>query len=497
MSRRTTAAIAGALGLLAIALVPIARADTPADPNKSPALCSSGDTPETGMQGDVPKADQDSGRADAGYNCGLSLISEVPAFTGGKGPLSGGTTQGSGHCVYIRTPAGDATVIRAYDVSDPAHPTQTAEVPTFTPAHGSTTETMRAVTTDERAILVSGTGVYDIRDCEHPTLIGKINWPGMLPWPAGLSHDVRVSFDGKKAYTGLGVVEADISDLYHPDTWKVTNYTCAVAAQYNPIHAVPAALGVSQCDDTPIQDTAPQLTHGPGINFTGTRLYIGNQSQVSSFYPGEDGSSRILDLTQKPPKILATYPIPGHSIDWFRGADGRDYTLQANEIVMTPQETCLPHPRPHSLGWANEAFLTDVTGDIPTPAAMVELAINKSENCQAKLSSGQNTQIAYHAVDNAEHATFAMISFGSAGLRVIDIRDPKHPVEAAYFNRGQMQHAAVGHWDAARGLLYEPGPSGLQVLELQPQVIAALGLPYPTDPAYPRFPNGRPATPTP
>jgi hypothetical protein len=187
--------------------------------------------------------------------------------------------------------------------------------------------------------------------------------------------------------------------------------------------------------------------------------------------------------------------VPGHSIDWFKSGDGRDYTLQANEIVTAPQTSCVPHPRPHSLGWAHEAFITDVTGDLPAPASMVELAINKPENCQAKLSSGQNTQIAYHAIDNAQRATFAMVSFGSAGLRVFDIRDPKAPKEAAYFNRGAMQHAAVGHWDAARGLIYEPGPSGLQVLELQPQVIQALGLPYPTDPAYPRYPNGRAAKP--
>src|SRR5262245_49575765 len=37
-------------------------------------LCGENDLPEPGIQGDVPRADQSSGRAQLGYNCGLSLV---------------------------------------------------------------------------------------------------------------------------------------------------------------------------------------------------------------------------------------------------------------------------------------------------------------------------------------------------------------------------------------------------------------------------------------
>ena len=37
-------------------------------------LCGKDDLPEGPIQGDVPKADQDSGRAQQGYNCGLALV---------------------------------------------------------------------------------------------------------------------------------------------------------------------------------------------------------------------------------------------------------------------------------------------------------------------------------------------------------------------------------------------------------------------------------------
>lgn len=48
----------------------------PAD-GSSPARCGSLDTPETGLQGDVPLVDQQSTRAEQGYNCGLAVVGEA------------------------------------------------------------------------------------------------------------------------------------------------------------------------------------------------------------------------------------------------------------------------------------------------------------------------------------------------------------------------------------------------------------------------------------
>ncbi len=479
MHSRTKHWLLAVVALLAIGLTPVARAAEP-DANASPAACGELDTPETGIQGDIPRADQDSGRVDAGYNCGISLLSEVPG---------GGAVQVAGHCAYVRTGGG----INVIDLSDPANPTQVGDpLPTFAPAHGSSSETLRAVVTDERAVMVSGSGVYDIRDCEKPVVKGQIQWPGVVPWPAGKSHDIRISDDGKKVYAGLFVVEADITNLDDPSTWTVQDRSCDVAAQYHPLHAAPAAAGVDLCDHG--WEFGPTVSHGPDDSGDGSRLYVGSQVAGSGLWPEED-VLRILDMTGPTPRILDEIPGPGHSIDWFRSADGREYVLHANEIVNAPASSCAPHPRPSSLGWAHEALITEVTGDTLKRTSLVELAINKPENCQAKLASQQNTGVAYHSVDDPNDATFAMVSMGDAALRVFDIRDPEAPKEAAYFNRGAMQHAGVSHFDAARGLILAPGGSGLQVLEVQPQVLEALGLPYPTDPAYPRYSNGRPARP--
>lgn len=461
--------------------------------------CGAKDTPETGIQGDIPQADVDSGRANAGYNCGLSLVGEIPLSLP---TLTASGIQGYDHCAYVRTGANNI------DVYDMRHPETPKKLTSLSPAGsnggGGSSETMRVLTTSTRALLASGSSIYDVKDCEHPVHKGDITWPGILPWPAGLSHDIRISHDGTKVYAGIGLVVADITDLDHPENWSVVNQSCSIAAQYHPVHAIAGDFDINLCNIS--EDNLPQIAHGPDDNDTGTRIYIGNQGIPASVWIEED-TLRLLDATVNPPKILDTAPGPGHSIDWFRTADGREYILHANEIVAAPGGSCVPYPRPSNLGFAYEAFITEVTGDKLVRRSMLELDINKPENCAAKLASGQDTSIAYHSVDNPFAATFAMISYGDsfgalasnaggAGLRLWDIRDPSNPKEVAYYNGGHLQHASVTHYDPKTGLLYMPGTDGFKVLELQPQIIRGLGLKYPTDPAYPRYPRGRAAKPS-
>ncbi|MGH2625490.1 MAG: hypothetical protein ACRDHY_02425, partial [Anaerolineales bacterium] len=265
----------------------------------------------------------------------------------------------------------------------------------------------------------------------------------------------------------------------------VKDHACEIAAAENdPVLSQTAAAGVDACDHG--WEFGPNYSHGPDDNAAGTRLYVGTQTDVPML--------RILDMTANPPRVVSKLPeSPGHSMDWFRTADGGEFLLHANEFDTG--DTCTQHPRSSSLGWAYEAFLTDISDETaPARASMLELAINKPENCAARQASGHNPWIAYHSVDTPYGASFAMVSFGTAGLRVFDIRDPYAPKEVAYFNRGALAHAGVSHYDAARGLILVPG-DGLRVLEIQPQVFDALGLRRPTDPAYPRYQYGRVARP--
>ena len=339
--------------------------------------------------------------AAASANCGLSLIGEL---------AGGGAVQGSGHCAYVRGGGG----VRVVDMSDPANPTL---IRTLIPYDAS--ETLRAVTTANRAVLVEGSSVWDIRDCENPVLKGEIQWRGLLPWPAGLHHDIKISHDGKKVYAGLGVVVADITNLEDPTTWTVRNYTCDVAKQYaHPMHPP----GTDLCDQVD-WEAHPTLAHGPGVNGDGTKWYVGNQTQQSTGN-GELPTLRVLDTTVKPPRILGSTLGPGHSIDWFR-TGGREYVLHANEIVAAPTSSCLPYAaRTDELGFAHDAIITEVTNPTaPTQGVAGGAGHQQAGELRGQDASGQNTGVAYHSVDNPHDAHIAMVSMGDAGLRVFDIRN--------------------------------------------------------------------------
>ncbi|MEX0665981.1 MAG: hypothetical protein WD598_14595 [Acidimicrobiia bacterium] len=435
-----------------------------ADEGRSPALCGPDDTPEPGIQGEVPAGET------ANFNCGLTLLAEIPSV---------GALQGADHCAYVRT--GDRILV--IDVSDSTNPTEVGSVPTF-----GASETMRAVVTDDRAVLVSGSGVYDISDCENPAVKGQILWPsvGLTGINVNLlPHDIRIDHGGNKVYASFGVWEVDITDLDDPSTWTITNHWCDVLAQYNPIHKQVAAADLSLCDqgDTgtftlganPLQASLlwPPMSHSPDTNEADTRLYVGDQSGGTSANWEPKPFLRVIDLTQDPPRVLAKAPGSGHSVDWFRTADGREFVLHANEAGIG--DTCKRN-RPEALGWAFDAVITEVTRDKAKRVSKLELAINTPKFCEAKVASGADSSIAHQMVANPDDVKFAAVSFGSAGLRVFDIRNPKKPIEVAYFNHGGLVHAGIAHYDASRGLLYVPSADGFKVLEIQPQVSEHLGL---------------------
>src|SRR4029079_1329966 len=62
-------------------------------------LCGRDDLPEGRIQGDVPKADQTSRRAERGYNCGLALVGHTRLDAGGR-PEANANMAWAGRCAY-------------------------------------------------------------------------------------------------------------------------------------------------------------------------------------------------------------------------------------------------------------------------------------------------------------------------------------------------------------------------------------------------------------
>lgn len=430
------------------------------------AKCGASDTPEKGLQGDANTGT---------VNCGLTLLSELPI---------GGHAQGSGHCAFVRATGGApymGGMIKAFSLADPLKPVETDSEPSV---GGS--ESMRAHTVDGRAVLVSGKGVYDVSNCEQLVKKGEIAWPSQnaqngLLFAALSSHEISISHDAKRVYSGLGFAIANIEDLENPDSWTVKNWSCEMNKQSGFPGDVP-----NSCEGPSQEDLGRQYSHSSDDNLEGTVWYGANQEGSSSQM--EPPTARIVDISDPNSiKILdSVVQFPGHSMNWWRTPDGREFIIGANEGLGGAADSCMAYPRPTNLGNALDAYIVEVTGNKFGKPFPLTLDINKPENCQAARASRSNASITEHSVYNKGGAAFVMIEFGGAGLRVFDLRDGEHPKEVAYYNDGRGHvHSGVFHYDEARGIMLASGSQAVQVLMLQPQMIEALGLPTPTDPKYP------------
>src|SRR5436190_4385955 len=159
--------------------------------------CGSRDLPEGDVQGHIPKADQDSGRAQQGYNCGLALVSHATLDLDGRPPTGNANMAWAGDCAYVSgangaaiapqskpsPPAGASVAVVQLDPNGTSR--QVANL--RNPGALTTTETINAVTTPEgRSILVVGQygndavsdpkpmDIYDVSDCAHPRHIPNV-----------------------------------------------------------------------------------------------------------------------------------------------------------------------------------------------------------------------------------------------------------------------------------------------------------------------------------
>lgn len=441
------------------------------DPVAAAPGCGVLDRPETGVPGDVPLQDQLSGRADEGYNCGVAVVGYDPL--GGRG--GNANMAWAGDCAYVA-----GTGIAVVDVRDPAHPRHVRTL--HGPGSDATIETLHAVDAPDRSILVTGryglfgvTGsggagpvdVWDVRDCANPVHLSTF-------WMPDNVHNLTLSADGRTMWSTLPLQAADLTDPRRPRV--IGN-----------IEGDLAASGASHL----------QYAHEAWPSPDGRRLYVGGQ------VPGDE-ELLIIDIEGWPARraqVLGRVAKPGHSIRPMT-IDGTPYLLHSDEsIVNATAVGCVPDLTP--VGGPAQPYLTDISDErAPVVRSQFRLPINEPANCLTQVASGVNASVHYHDVDDPEDTTFAMLSMWNAGLRIVDVRDPSRPVEVAYFNPGRFldPNALDGVYvdqlltlqglrslDQAWGhVRYRPDTGhiwlatrsgGFWVLELEPQVRAALGLP--------------------
>src|SRR3954471_19737037 len=297
--------------------------------------CGRLDRPETGLQGEVPRADQLSGRAEQGYNCGLALVGHV-SLQGASANMAW-----AGHCAYVATTGSGINVV---DVSDPQRPVVTATL------HGSgsdlTIETIAAKQIGSRAVLVAGRyglasgapvpapmDVYDATDCAHPKFVTTFQFPENI-------HNLTFSPDGNRVYATLPLQVVDVHDPAHP------------VFLGNLENDIPQPNAYEQAGFP-----ASYLAHEVWTSPDGNTLYLGGQTPLTFAW------FTIVDITgwpQRKPVILSQVEGRGHSVR-LATIKGRSYVLHSEESIVDPTaKGCVPAEL-NPFGGAAQPWLSDVT----------------------------------------------------------------------------------------------------------------------------------------
>ena len=463
--RRPTALAVVAALTVSGGVVGIARGSGSADAKapKVPAAvkdigCDKGSLPER-IQGRAPAADYESGRAAKGYTCNAREIGHF-GTTGGY-RVERYVDEAGHECAFydstllFPTSAGDegaeTTGTYVMDMSDPAHPihTDTLRTPAFQTPH----ESVRLNT--KRGLLVADMGyptanpgfvdVFDVsQDCRHPALQSST--------PMGvLGHEGGFAPDGNTFY---------VASLYA--------HTLAAVDLTNP--KAPVLLWATR-------DYSP---HGVSISNDGNRLYMAeaafddnngfsgltildvSQVQKRELNPEVPIVARLTWPTVSTPQNATPFVSHGHKYvletDEFGGGD----TIGAARIINIDSEK-----QPY--------VLSNLRLSVNQPDAQNDSLEADPGNDQPF----QGYQGHYCSLPSRVDPYIVACSFIMSGLRVFDIRDPRHPREIAYFNKpllpgtntvpskaGSFAMSAPGYDEKTHDIWYSDGNTGFYVVRL-------------------------------
>jgi hypothetical protein len=373
------------------------------------ARCGKGALPETGLQGQVPLADRQSGRSARGYRCNLELVGQY------QGEGSSWVSQSYGDCAYMSTRYPNTATspgVQVLDVSDPANPRL---VDTLTsPAMLGPWESLKV--NPRRGLLAAvfapepaGNGaaffeVYDIKtDCRHPRLLNSVSTTELSVPANVLGHEGNWAPDGRTywaaaAFAG-GVTAIDVSNTASP---KIV-----------------------------FTGTTSLFNHGLSVSDDGNRLYIA-QVAFDGSGPLQGNGLQIMDVSQ----VQARQPAPQiREVGLVTWTDG---TLGQHAIQITYAG------RPYVIfvdeGGQGAARIIDISDEgTPRVVSKLKLQIHLPEHAGLRAADTESTgsfgyDAHYCEVDRAADPTALACGYFQSGVRVFDIRNALAPREIAYFN---------------------------------------------------------------
>jgi hypothetical protein len=365
------------------------------------ADCGPGSRPETGVQGQVPRVDRDSGRSRQGYQCNLELVGQY------QGSGAGVVSARYGNCVYMGSFGSSIPTaqrgVQVVDVSDPGEPRHVRTLTSPAMAAG-TWETLKV--NEARGLLAAvGTtadvgpllfDVYDVgADCTDPVLLNGVGGRNISAPIGVLGHEGNFSPDGHTYYatstvggwvTAIGLDDPGRPKILFSGSAGSGNHGLSISADGNRMYGVttrPAGVQILDVSDIKARKPFPQMREIGAVTW-------------------DDG-------------LITQHTIPITS-------DGDPYVVAVDEAAS---------------GSVRIIDIADETA--PHVIQNIRLEINLAENTHQRAEdTGGDGLFGYEAhycnVDRQTDPTALACGFIQSGVRVFDISDLLAPREIAYFN---------------------------------------------------------------
>jgi len=267
-------------------------------------------------------------------------------------------------------------------------------------------------------------------DCTRPVLLGSYRMNAIRP------HEFFQWLDPNRAHNVDGhprILEYITTPLGGVDGFVVDASNPASPSLIGVWHGgQPLASATEPNVQPPVPAGAGRYSHSISISPDGTRAYI---SQWDGGYFTMD-TSDFASASPAPvmkPVGLGSVPIlatdtPGNTHSAVRLAGTNDVVV-GDEVYET-SGGC-------PFGWMH---VVDTGSPATTPSALstFKLAENNSSACNGAMSTdrnanGQPVDGTFTMHNQTVTSRFVLTSWYGAGVRVIDVKDPTHPVEAGFF----------------------------------------------------------------
>jgi hypothetical protein len=403
---------AGLAGLILLGIAGCTGSSAPAtDPSGggkavSAAQCGPGSLPETGLQGEVPLADRQSGRNLKGYSCNLELVGQYQGT--GASVVSPSTDK----CAYMSTSGSLVDPLQSLepspgvlvvDASNPAKPVQSANLTGPSMLIG----TWESLKVHEGRKLLGGVAVgglvgagffdvYDITDCAHPVQQNGIGGTGLELPDNVLGHEGNWAPDGK-TYWATGTAAGSITaiDVSNPASPQIV---------FTGLEGFPANHGVELTPD-------------------------GNTLYLATCLPG---GVAILDVSDIQSRKSAPQIRQISALTWNQFSCGQHalpVSWGGKPYLIAPDE--FDSEGVHIIDISDPAQ-PKIVEQIQLQIQLLQNATTRADDTVGDGAFGYESH--YCTVDRSTDPTALACGYFQSGIRVFDVRNPLQPREIAYFN---------------------------------------------------------------